>query len=267
MILETLRLQVTKSLNDHECAPDNSLKLAGTPSLTATPLPILGTEVAMVDSFEAPARTLRALVFAASAVTLLLLLRAKSDGAEPPLLLIGSAFVLLTVLVRPMTARERRWPVVFGVLALTQLSLHVVFLFDSTGRFSHGGSAGLVCSPSAGSGDCLPTERGGLVLLAVQLLAAALFACSMRGAESASWQLARHGLKRLATALRQPALALFSALLVLLPVAAVCLTPQGDSAPRPRLLLFAREHGRRGPPRGRGLPDFFAPFGVGALST
>ena len=203
----------------------------------------------MDERCEAPARTLRAAGFAAVAVVLLLALRARSDGAEPPLLVVVLSFGLLTTLARTLTTRERSWAVVFGALVVTQLALHVAFLFASTGRLAHPGNAGLFCSPPTASGTgCLPTERGGLLLLAVQLIAAAVFACWVRGAESASWRLARQTFGALVAAVRLFAVALLGVLIVVRPAGPILAVPQGESPHRLRHWLLMREHGRRGPP-------------------
>ena len=205
----------------------------------------------MIDGCEVPARTIRAGVFAVVAVVLLLALRARSDGAAPPLLVVIACFGLVVMLARPLTATERRWPAVFAGLVATQFVFHGVFLFASTGHFAHAGSAGLFCSPAAApSGTaCLPTERGGVLLLSVQLIAAALFACWVRGAESASWQLARHSVGALVGLVRRLATAMLESLAAIVPDALVFAAPQGDSPEPPRLPLLVREHGRRGPPR------------------
>ena len=90
-------------------------------------MPILGTEVALDERCEAPARTLRAAGFAAVAVVLLLALRARSDGAEPPLLVVVLSFGLLTTLARTLTTRERSWAVVFGAVFFGELPDAVAF--------------------------------------------------------------------------------------------------------------------------------------------
>ena len=213
-------------------------------------MPILGTEVVVVERCEAPARTVRAMSFAAIAVVLLLALRARSDGAAPPVLVVVSSFGLLAALVRPLTARERSWPMVFGALIVAQLALHIGFLFASTGQSTHAGNAGLFCSPpTAASHGCLPTERGGLLLLSVQLLVAALFACWVRGVETATWRLARQTLRALVAAVHQIAVALLRVLIAIVPVALVFTAPQAESPATSPRWLFVREHGRRGPPR------------------
>jgi hypothetical protein len=212
--------------------------------------PILSAEVTVIDGRAAPLRTLRAAIFAAVAVILLLALRAKSDGARPDLTVIVVSFALLTLLLRPLTSRERSLPVVFGGLLASQLLLHVGYLFSSTGQFAHAGSSGLFCSPAtpASGAACLPTERGGVVLLSVQLIAAALFACWIRGADSVAWQLARQSFGALLLSLRQFAGSLFKALVAVVPPVAFSLSPKQIPAPRLHSSLFARECGRRGPP-------------------
>jgi hypothetical protein len=131
--------------------------------------------------------------------------------------------------------------------------LHVGYLFASTGQLTHSGGAGLVCSPATApvGTACLPTERGGLLLLSVQLLAAAIFAGWVRGADSVIWRLARASLGALVTAVMRFGAALVSAriaLVAVVPAAAFPLSPKENSAPRPRLSLFVRQCGRRGPP-------------------
>jgi hypothetical protein len=199
---------------------------------------------------RAPLRTLRAAIFAAVAVILLLALRAKSDGSPPDLALILASFALLTLLLRPLTSRERSLPVVFSGLLASQLLLHVAYLFVSTGQFAHSGSAGLFCSPAtpASGAACLPTERGGVVLLTVQLIAAALFACWIRGADSVAWQLARQSFGALLLTLHRFAGVLFKALVAVVPPVALSLSPRQILAPRLHSALFVHECGRRGPP-------------------
>jgi len=209
--------------------------------------------VSMAEAGEAPARTLRAAVFALLAVVLLLALRAKSDGDQPGWPVILASFGLVTALARPLTARERGLPVVFAGLLGAQFALHVGFLFASTGQLAHAGGAGLVCSPATTvpGGGCLPAERGGALLLSVQLVVAALFACWARGAESVSWQLARAQLAALLAFVRRLARARSNALVIATPVVDFSLSPQGKTVPLPRPARFAREHRRRGPPRRR----------------
>jgi hypothetical protein len=195
----------------------------------------------------------RAGAFAALTVTLLLALRARSDGETPSLLVIFASFVLVAVLARPFTSRERSWLVVFLGLVATQFVLHVAFLYASTGQLVHTGSAGLFCSPASTStvSSCVPTERGGLLLLGVQLIAAALFATWARGAESTAWQLARRPVRALVRLVAQVIAALFTALTAVLPQVTHSCVAQAQPSRMPRLALLTREHGRRGPPRGR----------------
>jgi len=203
------------------------------------------------QSCDAPARTVRACTLAGLTLVLLLALRARSDGETPSLLVILGSFVLVSVLARPFTSRERSWPVVFAGLVGAQLVLHVAFLFASTGQIAHVGNAGLFCSPASTSpvSSCAPTERGGLLLLGVQLLAAALFALWARGADAVGWQLARRPWLALLRFVARVVSVLCSARINVLPHALNLVAPQAESPRFPRSPLVAREHGRRGPPR------------------
>ncbi|MGH8891395.1 MAG: hypothetical protein ACRDV3_16740 [Acidothermaceae bacterium] len=214
---------------------------------------------------DVPARTFRAAVFAAVAVVLLLMLRATSDGAGPSLLVVCSSFGLVTALARPLTSRERSLPVVFAGLVATQFALHVLFLFAATGQLAHPGGVGLVCSPAATSStSCLPTERGGLVLLGVQLLAALGFAWWVRGADAIGWQLARRPDRIVRAIIASIARMLVKALSALVPEPAVSVAPQAKSVPVPALPIFAVERPRRGPPRRRAASSFSSAFSASA---
>jgi len=213
----------------------------------------------VTDGREVPARTFRAAVFAAVAVVLLLMLRARSDGAGPSLPVVFSALALVTALARPLTSRERSFPVVFAGLVATQLALHVLFLFTATGQLAHHGRAGLVCSPAATSSpSCLPTERGGLLLFGVQLLAALVFAWWVRGADRVGWQLASRPDRLVRAIVDRIARVLLTALHAPVPDIAVSVVPQGKSTPKPALPIFAAEHPRRGPPRCRRAGSSFS---------
>lgn len=204
----------------------------------------------MTAGRDIPARAFRAAVFAAVAVVLPLMLRARSDGAGPPLLVAFSSFVVVTALARPLTSRQRSVSAMFAALVATQLSLHVLFLFAATGRIAHHGRAGLVCSPAAGShASCLPADRGGVLLLVVQLLAALAFAWWAHSADATSWQFARHPDRIVRAIVARITRALLDALNALVPDVVVSVAPQGESAPIPALPVFAVDHPRRGPPR------------------
>jgi hypothetical protein len=186
-----------------------------------------------------PARTARAVLFASAAV--------------------GLVSTLIAVLARPLTGRERRLPALVAALVGLQLVLHAVFLFASTGQLAHAGSAGLICSPSAAAGaaSCLPTERGGWLLLAVQIVAAVLIAGWLRDVESAAWNLARlsgrgfshllGGLARVLAALVALDVAVRAALSTDSPVRWVAHRRE-PAAARLERALFSRSTGRRGPP-------------------
>lgn len=213
----------------------------------------------MTEGREIPARTFRAAVFAAVAVVLLLILRARSDGAGPSLAIVVASFGLVTVLARPLTSHERGLPVIFVGLVATQLGLHVLFLFAATGQLAHPGPAGLVCSPAATSEtSCLPTERGGVLLLGVQLLAALLFSWWVRGADAIGWQLARRPDRIVRAIVDRIARVLVTAVRALVPEPIVAIAPQRKSVPMPTSPIFAVEHPRRGPPRCRQARSSFS---------
>lgn len=206
----------------------------------------------------APARIVRAAVFAAVAVALLLLLRAKSDGDGPSLAVVLASFAVIVVVAWSLNARERGAFVMLGALLAAQLLMHVGYLFAATGQFAHPGGAGLFCSPaSVPSDSCSPTERGGLLLLAVQIAVALALALVMRGADAACWQLVRRPRLAVAAAVRR-LLALFAA--IALPVfERVIRLVAAVVAPRqPRRLLLSHECGRRGPPIGHALSSLVA---------
>jgi hypothetical protein len=209
-----------------------------------------------------PARTARAGLFAVAAVGLVLALRARSDGPRPGVLLLLAATALITVLVRPLTGRERRLPSLVLALVGVQLVLRAAFLLASTGQLVHAGPTGLFCSPASSGAatlSCLPTERGGWLLLAVQLLAAVLLAGWLRDVEGVTWSLARlfgRGIERFTTgmasvwaALAALAAASWAAVAAAITSPVAMRLQQPISAARPwRLILFARSIGRRGPP-------------------
>jgi hypothetical protein len=212
-------------------------------------------EVNVITASVAPARTTRAAVFAAVAVVLALALRAHTDGPRPATLVIAAAFVFVFVVARPLTARERRLPAVLIGLLGAQLALHAGFLLASTGRLTHTGSAGLFCSPAAPDGatssSCLATDRGGLLLLLVQLLAALVFAGWIRGVDSAAWLVVRTVARNLTVTVAGWLLTLLAALADVVPAIATSGPPRDRVPRRPAALLFARSHGRRGPPTWR----------------
>jgi hypothetical protein len=190
----------------------------------------------------------RAAVFAVVAIAILLLLRAKSDGEGPPLTIVLASFAMVAIAAWALNARERGAFAMLAALLATQLLLHVGYLFAATGQLAHPGGAGLFCSPaSVSSGSCSPTDRGGVLLLAVQSAVALALALAMRGADAACWQLIRR--PRLAfEAVDRWLLALFAA--VVLPVVeAVTPVVVALVSPRPpRRVLLSHECGRRGPP-------------------
>jgi len=198
-----------------------------------------------------PARMSRAVVFAVVALVLLLALRAKSDGDNPPLGVVLGSFAVVVLAAWALSSRERGVFAVVAALLTTQLLLHVGYLFATTGQFSHPGGAGLFCSPaSAANGSCAPTDRGGVLLLGVQLVVALVLALVLRGGEAACWRLVRRPTLAVVTALRR--LLQTSAAAVLPP--AVQRTTSFVAAwvpPRqPGRLLLSHECGRRGPPVG-----------------
>jgi hypothetical protein len=207
---------------------------------------------------DVPGRLFRSAVFAALAVFLVLALRAKSDGAAPGVAVVGGSFVVLTALVSRLVTKERGLVAVFCGLLASQLALHVTYLFASTGQFAHSGSAGLFCSPAQqASGSCGPAERGGVLLLSVQLLMAVVFAWSMRRADAVVWQLARRGADRARALIGRIGTAIAAALRPL----AVPRVPQLSAVAAPPRRLHSRDAAqpctRRGPPSrrsGRSLP-------------
>lgn len=207
----------------------------------------------------APARVMRAAVFAAVAIALLLLLRAKSDGENPPLAIVLASFAVIAAAAWAIGSRERGAFAVLAALLTSQLLLHVGYLFAATGQFAHAGGTGLFCSPASVSSDsCAPTDRGGLLLLAVQLAVALTLAVALRGADAACWQLARR--PRLAFAAATRWLVAFVAAVVL-PARVeqvFCLVATWVSPCRPRRLLLSHECGRRGPPIGRAISSSVA---------
>jgi hypothetical protein len=196
-----------------------------------------------------PARVVRAVVFASVAITLLLLLRAKSDGASPSLAIVLSSFGFVAALAWTFGSRERGSLALLAALVATQLALHVGYLFVTTGQLAHPGSAGLFCSPASVSGPgCAPTDRGGVLLLGVQLTVALALALVMRGADAECWQLIRRPKVAISAAVRRVFAALTVAALLApvertISVVAACVSPR-----RPRRLLLSHECGRRGPP-------------------
>lgn len=210
----------------------------------------------MSDVPVAPARTWRAAAFAALAVALLFALRARSDGAAPDAVVILASFVLVMLLVRPLTARERNLPIVFACLLAAEFALHVAFLFASTGQLAHPGGTGLVCSPAAPEriGSCSPTQQGGVTLLVVQLAAALLFAWWARRADCALCTVAREIVVRPVRLVRRLARVLVSAFAVLVAFAPLdevrCARPH-EASILPRQPRRAHAVGRRGPPRRR----------------
>jgi hypothetical protein len=202
---------------------------------------------------------LRAAVFAAVAVALLMLLRAKSDGATPSLAIVLASFAAIGAAAWAIGSRERGAFAVLAALLTTQLLLHVGYLFAATGQFAHAGGTGLFCSPASVSSDsCAPTDRGGLLLLAVQLAVALTLAVVMRGADAACWQLARRPKLAFAAAVRW-LVALFAAVVLPARVERVLFLVATWVPPRqPRRLLLSHECGRRGPPIGRAISSLVA---------
>jgi len=195
-----------------------------------------------------PARIVRAAVFAAVAIAILLLLRAKSDGESPPLTIVLGSFAMIAVAAWALNDRERGAFAMLAALLATQLLMHVGYLFAATGQLVHPGGAGLFCSPaSVSSGSCSPTDRGGLALLVVQIAVAFVLALMMRGADAACWQLIRRPRLAFAAAARW-LLKLFTVLTLPVVERVVFLVAALVSPHRPRRLLLSRECGRRGPP-------------------
>lgn len=202
----------------------------------------------MSDAGAIPARAVRAVVFASVTLTLLLLLRAKSDGASPPLAIVLSSFGFVVAMAWLLGSRERGSVALLTALVATQLALHVGYLFATTGQLAHPGGAGLFCSPASASGTaCAPTDKGGALLLAVQLTVALALALVMRSADAECWHLVRR--PRPITSIVRRVLFLFAAVARLAPVERVIPLVQARVSPRmPRRLLLSHDCGRRGPP-------------------
>jgi hypothetical protein len=209
-----------------------------------------------IGTSRSPARTTRAALFAIVAVALVAALRARSDGPRPDLLILVAATVVTALVARPLTGRERRLPALVGGLVAVQLVLRSSFLLASTGHLAHG-STGLFCSPAAAnSPSCLPTDRGGIALLAVQLIAGVAVAIWLRDVEAVTWTLARifgRGVARVTTAVWAALVALVAFIGVALTSAPAPVSPartrrSAPDATRLRLALFSRALGRRGPP-------------------
>jgi len=208
---------------------------------------------------SAPARVERAVVLAVVAVALACGLRADSDGALPSLGVVLACVCSVTLAVLPLTGRERRLPALLAALAGSQLVVGAVLLLAARGTLARPASTAWVCCPPSPAAHGLvssPTATGGLLLLVVQLLGAALLAGWLRGVESAIWSVAG----RLADAVLPALAAVLARLITLLPglLAAVPGLPrvrEADRAPAPRNALIARTHPRRGPP----LPQVFSP--------
>jgi len=200
-----------------------------------------------------PARTLRAAVFAAVAIALLLLLRAKSDGGSPSLAIVLASFAVIAVVARALNSRERGTFAMLAALLMTQLLLHVGYLFAATGQFAHPGGTGLFCSPASVARDsCAPTDRGGLVLLVVQLAVAVALALAMSCADAVCWQLVRRPALAIAAAARR-LVELFAVVALPAVERVIFLVATSVSPCRPRRLLLSHECGRRGPPVGHTL--------------
>lgn len=202
----------------------------------------------MSDAGAIPARVVRAVVFACVALTLLLLLRAKSDGAAPPLAIVLTSFACVAAVAWILGSRERGGVALLAVLVATQLALHIGYLFATTGQLAHPGGAGLFCSPASVSGTaCAPTDRGGVLLLAVQLTVAVALALVMRSADAECWHLVRRP-RPIASIVRR-VLFVSAAVARLTPVTRVISLVQAWVSPqKPRRLLLAHDCGRRGPP-------------------
>jgi hypothetical protein len=196
---------------------------------------------------------MRAFVFAIFAVVVVLALRARSDGPAPALVMTAASVTLIALAARRLMARERSLAVVLGSLLATQLLLHVAFLFVSTGRLVHAGSTGLFCSPSSanGSASCGPTDRGGVTLLAVQLLSAVFAALWLRGLDRTVWVLARTMSRNLRGVLDNSLSRLLGAVLVVVRPAVGPTQIQHAEIEQPHDADVVRWHGRRGPPHVR----------------
>jgi hypothetical protein len=204
----------------------------------------------VLDTAPAPARTVRAFVFAIFAVVGLLALRATSDGPAPALLMTGASVGLIAIAARPLMARERSLPMVLGWLLAIQLLLHVTFLFVSTGRLMHAGSTGLFCSPSSGAGSvsCAPTDRGGVTLLTIQLLSAAIAALWLRGLDRTVWMLARTVSRNLRGVIDGWLPRLLGAVLAVVHPAVAPVQIQHAEVEQLHDVDVVHSHGRRGPP-------------------
>ncbi len=219
----------------------------------------------MSDTGAIPARAVRAVVFASVAITLLLLLRATSDGERPPVVIVLASFGFIAALAWALGSREHSAFTLLSALVATQLTLHVGYLFATTGQLAHPGGAGLFCSPaSVSSGSCAPNDRGGALLLVVQLAVALALALVMRGADAECWRVVRRTKLVIPAVVRRlfVAFAGFSAFAVVaLPAAverAICHLAEWVLAGRPRRLLLSHECGRRAPPVGRAIPSLVA---------
>lgn len=203
----------------------------------------------MSEAGAIPARVMRAVVFACVALTLLLLLRAKSDGASPPLAIVLSSFGFVAAMAWILGSRERGTVALLTALVVTQLALHVGYLFASTGQLAHPGSAGLFCSPASVSNTaCAPTDRGGGLLLAVQMAVALALALVMRGADAECWHLVRRPRLAMSATIRR-LFAAFAVVALLAPAERVIRVVTAWVLPRPpRRLLLSHDCGRRGPP-------------------
>ncbi len=209
-----------------------------------------------------PARSLRALLFAAVSVALVAGLRADSDGQRPGVAVLLAAVVAVAVLVRPLTGRWLRLPVLLPLLLGTELAVHAALLAVATGRVAHPGPVGWVCCPPTATTTTSwydgVTARAGLLLLALQLLVAVLAALWLAGLEGLAGELARLVAAGAATVAALALGALVAGLLGAAtaltgepPAAPAAARRRGEDARRPHLAERALGRPRRGPPVSR----------------
>lgn len=224
------------------------------------------------DSASPPARRARALLLAVVAVGLAVGLRPDSDGALPGPLVLAGCVLAVALAALPLTGREHRLSALLAVLSSSQLAVTAVLLVAARGSAARPGATAWVCCPPAPAADqgllSSPTAHGGLLLVAAQLLVAVLLAAWLRGLESAAWASARRLL--VAALALLPRLAALLGLLrgaPLAPVPAPTSSRPRSDAPRPRAVLLARSHPRRGPPRAPYLRQHTVRIPAAALAT